>query len=227
MEYIQELAGAQRTPYSVRLRRASELLRAELDEGLLPLERLFVAKRARPGDAAEAVELLRHAEWLGRAAVEFVAEAALRGAGVAATLREALLEPPDAALEATALRETLYLARCGQEPFRRLAAYRLGGAAGGPARSTLAQLLYDRSPRVAAIALASLLASGAEWLTGTLASTFRNLQDDGGEETAALRAVLLMELAELDPEEAAAVAAEALEYAGSPELVRQTAMRVR
>lgn len=150
---LQRRAGSETRPLQRRLARAARLHAAEAGR----LDAARVAGEAWP-------HLLLRARDLAQAAALEVYDGLLLHTGLAGAGFAALIDPPHEPLEGQALSETLYLARAGARPFRRLAARRLAGAASPAAIDVLCDLLWSPDGPTAVHALQSLRASAPERL---------------------------------------------------------------
>lgn len=140
--WLDRRAGRQRTPYAIRLRRASE--------------RFFEESEVWKRSSALKAEDILNARAIAETAAYSLLEAALIGSGVPASVRELLLQPPEEPLSGTAEQELIYLARAGRRALRALAARRLAGSEGRQAVATLQQLLWEDYAPLADAALWAL-----------------------------------------------------------------------
>jgi len=212
--FLRELAGKQRTPWAVRLRRAADLFEEEfsiLDAGF------SIAAGQNPRSQIpdpEWSEALRRAGALAAQAMEYVAEAAFLGLRLAPTLRAALQEPPDAPLRPTDLQEVIYLARAGIRPLRQLAARRLAGSDHPQAIATLTQLLYDPDGPVSETALWALQHAAPEQCRRLFEDAFRHAPRDRRNTDQALQRALLFVVTGTPDEDARRLLRAALEDTG-------------
>lgn len=203
VEFLRELAGKQRTPYAVRLRRAAALFEHEIT--VFPI---FDGAIQNPKS-----EILRAADLAARA-MEQVGEAALLRMRLAPEARTALLEPPDAPLRPTAFQEVLYLARAGIRPLRQLAARRLAGSDSPQAVATLTQLLYDPDGPTSETALWALQRIAPEEGRRLFADAFRHAPRDRRNTDQPLQRALLFAVAATPDGDARRLLREALDDTG-------------
>jgi hypothetical protein len=193
--FLHGLAGAQRTAYANRLRRAAELLAKETADYLTPLT--ILSRKAVP---QEAPALMDGAARSAEDAAHLLAEAVFIALHLPAVAVDALLQQSGEPLSGMALQEMLYLARAGTPPLRLLAARRLAGSEGPQVVSTLGQLLYDADYRVRQTAIWSLEEIGPPGLARTLRSALYS----GEVETVALVRLHLVALRTPEAEQALA-----------------------